>query len=745
MHSTLNGPFRLPGLRAAALAGLVGLLAVAGARAQETDASAGLRLPAPSHPEAVEHLRAGRPAEALAALESTADGAEPPLEHVILRATLLERDGRPADAEAAWRQVMARAVFMRTYARRAIVESAAARGAPAEAEPALAALTAADPARHRDLALRVAEAHRTAGDPRRAAALYRQVLAATTRSAAADTARLGLAAALEAAGDDGAAVAMLRTAQLRHRTADAFVAARREARRLLRRRGETAAPFADDEYRALVRRLRAASRFEPALALLDEWAAAFPGRASRERIAVERIETLYAQRANEAAVAACAAFHDAYPASVREPAIRLIDFRLAVRMGDMARARRLGGDLWNGRVPGTTAAQRRAAGVLLAAVLVATGDVGGGLDLFPELFRTAPTPDDQRAMLWRAGVAAVRAGQHERALRNLRALIERRPDGNLALAARYWLGVAHEQSGDGAAAAAIFAPLAARFPYHYYGLTARRRLIELRGESAAAAPEPVDFPHLTLGAASRGHAAFRAAMALARAGLTADAAGYLRRLLAQRAGDRGLALLAARASSAAGDHASAARILYVHFTDWFDRPGRGLPDDFLSMAWPRPFWDTVVAAARTHGADPVLLVSLMRRESRFDPQARSAVGAVGLLQIMPYTAEALADRAGVGDILTGAIDDATLAEPGVNIAIAARLNADLLALFDGARLPTIASYNAGEDRAGEWWAAARGLRDDFFVDAIPYTETRNFAREVVANYATYERIYGGPR
>jgi soluble lytic murein transglycosylase len=231
-------------------------------------------------------------------------------------------------------------------------------------------------------------------------------------------------------------------------------------------------------------------------------------------------------------------------------------------------------------------------------------------------------------------------------------------------------------------------------------------------------------------------------MSLARAGLIDDAAWYLPRLLDRGRGDRGLALLAARASSQAGDHASAARVLFNHFTAYFNQPARGLPDDFLAMAYPRPFWDTVLESARTHGADPVLLVSLMRSESRFDPAARSAVGAVGLLQIMPYTAEALAERAGVGDILAGGADDAALAEPRVNIAIAARLNADLLELFDGARLPVIASYNAGEDRAGEWWAAARGLRDDFFVDSIPYTETRNFARGVLANYAAYERIYG---
>ena len=729
------------------LAGFAWFLSAGVGLAQEPEAAAGLRLPPVTYPAAVTHLRAGRADSALEMLERevlAAGGVAPALEHGILRAALLAEAGQPVAAESAWRAVISRAVFMRTYARRAIVESAADRGAPADAETHLAELTSSDPVRHRDLVLRVAQAHLDAGAPNRAATHYRHVLGATTAGAAADAARLGLAAALEAGGDGTGALAMLRTAQLRHRTADTFVTARREVRRLARAREETPAPFTETEYRGLVRRLRNASRFEPALELLDEWAAAFTGRASQERIAAERVETLYAQRDNVAAVAACAGFYDRFPSSPLASGIRLTDFRLAVRMGDMARARRLGLALWEGRVRGATSEQRRGAGVLLAAVLVATGDVEGGLAIFPGLFGTAPTPDDQRAILWRAGVAAVRTGQYERALTNLRGLIERGPGGNLALAAQYWLGVALEQRGDLATAARTFEPLAMRYPYHYYGLAAQRRLIEIRGAPDGGIPSPtvLDFPALALRPASRQRAEFRAAMALARAGLIDDAAWYLRRLLDRSRGDNGLALLAARASSVANDHASGARILFRHFPDYFNRPARGLPDDFLSLAYPRPFWDTVVESAGAHGADPVLLVSLMRRESRFDPAARSPVGAVGLLQIMPYTAEALAERAGVGDILAGGIDDAKLAEPRVNIAIAARLNADLLEMFGGARLPVIASYNAGEDRAGDWWAAARGLREDFFVDSIPYTETRNFAREVIANYAAYERIYG---
>ena len=716
------------------------------AAGQAADPNDAIRLPPPSYPQAVAEMRAGRPTAALDALDRAArsSGAEtPPLEHAILRAALLARAGRPEEAENAWREVIDGAVFMRTFARRALVDSLAGRGAPADAEPILDTLASADAARHRDLLLRVAAAHLDAGTPERAAALYRRVLGVSGRGADADAARLGLAGALEAAGDTTGALDALREAQLRHRTADAFVAARRDSARLAAARGVDIRPFNQDQYRTLVRRLRSASRYAPALDLLDEWAAAHPAAAASDRRALERVTTLYDQRDNAAAAAACRAFAEQHPASPLLPNVRLTDFRLAVRVGDKPRARRLGLDLWEGRVAGATTSQRRAAALLLGAYLVAVGDVDGGLALFRGLFETATQPDDQRSLLWRAGVAALRAGQHERALGNLRSLVDRQPDGDLALAAQYWLAVATARSGDTAAATRRFESLAATYPYHYYGLTARQRLAELAGEEAAPTPRRIDFPSLAVNAAARGRAEFKAAMALARAGLVEDAAWYLRRLLDRRRGDRGLALLAARASAAAGDHAAVARVVVNHFGGFLNRPARGMPADFWTLVYPRPFWDTVVQSAGAHGVDPTLLVSLMRQESRFDPEARSVVGAVGLLQVMPYTAEALAVRAGVGRILTpDGLDEAALTDPAVNTAIAARLNADLLELFEGVRAPVIASYNAGEERVADWWEGAQGLRQDFFVDTIPYSETRRFVREVLANYAAYQRVYG---
>ena len=704
-----------------------------------------LRLPATTYPDVARLLDAGDHAEALEALTAVQDGpgqSNPPTEALVLRATLLTHVGRGSDAEAVWRQVIAREVWMRTFSRRALVTSMATRGEPALAAPILAELNGADPTRHLDLTLLVADAHRTRGEHSRAAGLYRDALRRRRRGAQADRARLGLAAAQEGAGDLTAAIGTLREAQLEHRTGPGYADALAAERRLSRQLGRPRAPFTPSEYRTMSRRLRGYSRYVDAAALIDEWRTVQPDAA--ERLDVELGGVLYESRSNAEAVALAGAFAARYPSSPLLPDVKLAEFRLAVRMGDTATARRLGLDLWNGRVGGATAQQRFNAGELLAAYLVAVGDVEGGLDLYSELFRRASSADGQRTMLWKAGVAALRAGQNERALTNLRALNQRRPTGDLQPAGRYWQAVAETRAGRHGEAERAFRALVETRPYHYYGLQARARLVELSGDAAAVDPLPRQFPALSLTPATRTRAEFKAATVLARAGLVGDAAWYLRRLLERRREDRGLALLATRASADAGDYAAVARTLATHFGGFLQRPAEGLPADFYALVYPRPFVDTVTSAAVGRDIDPAFMFSLMRQESRFDPAARSLVGALGLFQIMPYTATELGPRSGLADLSDVDFqNEAVLLQPSVNVAIAATLAGDLSALFGGALAPVIASYNAGEERVAIWWESARGLREDVFVDTIPYSETRRFVREVLANVAGYRRVYDG--
>ena len=123
-----------------------------------------LRLPAPLFPEAVTRWQDGQPEAGLASLDrqlrvATAGPEEPPLEGLVLRASLLTAVGRAEAAETTWRAVVDREVWMRTFARRALVESLASRGEADRAESVLAELNRSDVTRHLDLTLRTAEAY----------------------------------------------------------------------------------------------------------------------------------------------------------------------------------------------------------------------------------------------------------------------------------------------------------------------------------------------------------------------------------------------------------------------------------------------------------------------------------------------------------------------------------------------------------------------------------------------------------
>ena len=714
------------------------LLAVPAA-APAVAATDDLTLPRPTYPEVARLLDAGNHAAALDRLnDAVEDGPGQPLEALVLRATLLGAMGHGADAEAVWRLVIDREVWMRTFSRRALVTSMAGRGEPALAAPILAELNRSDPTRHLDLTLLVADAHRERGDFDRAAALYRDALRRQRRGTLADRARLGLSGAQEGAGALAAAIATLRDAQLEHRTGPGYTDALTAERRLSQRLGRPRAPFTTTQYRTVSRRLRGYSRYAEAAALVDEWRTVQPD--AGERLDFELIGILYDGRSNEEAVARCGAFAARYPSSPLLPDVKLTEFRLAVRMGDTETARTHGLSLWEGHVRGATAEQRFNAGELLAAYLVAVGDVEGGLDLYRGLFERATSADRHRTMLWKAGVAALRAGQNERALTNLRALNQRRPTGDLQPAWQYWLAIAETRAGRTGAAERAFRSLVETQPCHYYGLQALARLVELSGNDAVPDPPPRRFPALSLGSSAPTRAEFKAAMVVARAGRVTDAAWYLRRLLESQGRNLGLALLATRASAQAGDYAAVARLLVTHFPGFLQRPAEGLPEDFYALVYPRPFGVEVAGAAGARDLDPAFMFSLMRQESRFDPSARSLVGALGLFQIMPYTATELGPRSGLDEFsATDFETEAVLLEPMVNAAIAATLAGDLFALFGGALAPVIASYNAGEERVAIWWESARGLPEDLFVDTIPYGETRRFVREVLANVAGYQR------
>ncbi len=124
----------------------------------------------------------------------------------------------------------------------------------------------------------------------------------------------------------------------------------------------------------------------------------------------------------------------------------------------------------------------------------------------------------------------------------------------------------------------------------------------------------------------------------------------------------------------------------------------------------------------------------MRQESLFDPEARSSANALGLMQLLPGTAERIATANGMHVV------PAQLTDPDVNIALGVRYLRDLLSRF-GSPLKGVAAYNGGEGAVEKWERQFGDLEPDEFVESITFRETRDYVKRVMANYQQYVQLY----
>lgn len=699
-----------------------------------------LRLPGALYPGALRLYDAGNPAAALADLESAvADSNPAPIEALVLRAHLLGAAGRHEESAELWQAVAGREASLGTLARRATVENLLAAG---RLEPALAALTTLGgggqaPA---DLLLRAASASRASGLSDRASSLYRRARQVAGRSALADAAGLGLAEMLEASGQLRDAFDAFSEVQLTFRSAAAYdfatAGARRVAEAIAIEPPASSHRLNEDEYETIAGRLRGIAAFRRAVSVLEEWRQAFRQTDAAERIESDIIESLYSLRANEEARARAEKFLDEHPQSVEAPSVQIVQFRLDVREGKTKDVKSRGLAIWRDPDSRFTPGDQRGAARLLAEYLVSVGDASEALPIYDDLYRQASAGGDRIDVLWRTAIAAWRAGHRSRAITDLQRLVAMNPDSETLRAATYWLGVAEQAQGSSQSARKRWTSLVARYPYSYYGVKAAERLpgVGAGGHTGST----LSFPDLALSPAARNNADFRAAELLSRAGLRSDAAVYARRLAAAYRRDEAAALLAARAAASAGDLPSAAALITAHFGVYLERPTRGTPEDLWRLAYPLAYWPEISSAAERHQVDPLLMLALARQESHFDRTARSPAGAIGLFQIMPATARRFGALAGAASPPWE--DDTPLTRAADSAEIAAQLLKELLTMFDGAVAPAVAAYNAGEDRVQVWWNATRGHPEEAFMDSIPYRETRGYVRQVLANYAVYQRL-----
>lgn len=151
------------------------------------------------------------------------------------------------------------------------------------------------------------------------------------------------------------------------------------------------------------------------------------------------------------------------------------------------------------------------------------------------------------------------------------------------------------------------------------------------------------------------------------------------------------------------------------------------PGWYGKVRYPLAYEHVIVGHARNYDLDPALLAAVIYRESKFDPDARSPSGAIGLMQLLPDTAKGIAIHTGGEEFV---VED--LYDPEINVRYGAFYLRRLIRKYDDDRL-ALAAYNAGQRNVDEWIEADRG---------IGFAETREYVDEVLELQGVYRRAYG---
>lgn len=153
--------------------------------------------------------------------------------------------------------------------------------------------------------------------------------------------------------------------------------------------------------------------------------------------------------------------------------------------------------------------------------------------------------------------------------------------------------------------------------------------------------------------------------------------------------------------------------------------------------YPKAYVNWVDKYAKENQISNELIWSIMKAESQYKKDVISPVGALGLMQMMPYTADRLATLMNIKDF-----NSQKLFTPSVSIQFGAKYLSRLEKKFQGQRCLIAAAYNAGPHRVHNWLGRFGTLEMDEFVEHIPFVETRNYVKKVLTNMNIYTKLYG---
>ena len=285
---------------------------------------------------------------------------------------------------------------------------------------------------------------------------------------------------------------------------------------------------------------------------------------------------------------------------------------------------------------------------------------------------------------------------------------------------RYWKARALRELGQAAAAEDLLDELSR--DYNYYGQLAAE---ELGASSASGIISARHQPSEAAVSTMQAQPAIQRVLALYRMDLRTDAAQEWA-WVTRKMNDKEL-LVAAEIAYRNGMYDltinTADRTLQLH--------------DF-NLRYPAPYRDQMQGYIRINDLEEAWVYGLMRQESRFVTQAKSQVGAAGIMQVMPATARWIAQKLGMKDYRKTLIH-----QLDTNLKLGTYYMKTVLSSLDNNPLLASVAYNAGPSRARKW-RADNALEGTIYVETIPFDETRQYAKKVMSNTVYYSKLFGQP-
>jgi soluble lytic murein transglycosylase len=353
--------------------------------------------------------------------------------------------------------------------------------------------------------------------------------------------------------------------------------------------------------------------------------------------------------------------------------------------------------------------------------------------------------------LRRSSLFAYVQQRYGEALQGYWRLLLARPETPSVCGTIYWIGRCYEKAGDRSSAAYLYDCARRLGNDSYYGqlsLQARRAIQNDGPASFYHPPSGIDssrvremadrlsIPRISISQPSGPVAlSVERARQLAAADLPDLALEELRWTMQRYPDNKAVSYVTSLVYALKRDHYGAIVTLRRAFPDYSIRPISSLPQEVWDLLFPRPYRETILAQATKNDLDPDLILGIIRQESAFRETARSPANAHGLMQVLPSTGRSLARRTGITPYTVK-----KLQRPEVNVALGTRHLGDLLQRFGNRVELALAAYNAGIDRVDRWTENFGKVDRAEFVERIPFSETREYVKQVMTNAAYYRLL-----